>query len=302
MTKLSAIALAAGILTASCSGHGGGMALPSANSQSLANGSTVPKATIAAPAGWAATNTQAITTVLNATDLGTLSSAQTLTVHAVLQLQNMSNLQSLIASGQTIDQATFTATYAPTSAQVGAVSQYLQSQGLSNVQAEPNNMIVSATGTAAQISAAFNTKLEAYTVNGASSYANAQPAFVPSNLGGTVVAVLGLNNLRAAATHPKQNLNTSTSTAGTNQTVTKCDVKATSTVVCPRFYDPYTFQTTYDALGTADRQQDIHRHHDRRRSHACDCRLPHQRDKIRSAASAHHDRAGGIAFTRRSKC
>ncbi len=252
MKKLSLVALAAGILTASCSGHGGS-SLPSMSPQHGANSTTVPKSAVAAPAGWSATNTQALTNILNATDLGTLDANKTLTVHVALQLQNMSQLQQIIASGQTIDQGTFNATYAPSSSQVAAVTQYLQSQGLSNVAVEPNNLIVSATGTASQISKAFNTQLESYSVAGAPSYANTQPAFVPSNLGGTVVAVLGLNNLQAAKTHPQENTNSSTiSTGGANRTVTPCDKginTTTGTAVCPRFYDPYTFQTTYDALG-----------------------------------------------------
>jgi len=254
MKKLGFAALAVGVLTASCSGHGGGMGIPSVNSQSRGNSTTVPKAIIAAPLGWSATNTQAITNILNASDLGALNPNKTITVRVALQLQNMAQLQQLVASGQTVDQSTFMSTYAPTSAQVNAVTGYLQSQGLSSIQAEPNNLIVSATGTASQVAKAFDTQLESYSVAGVASFANTQPAFVPSSLGGTVVAVLGLNNLQAAKTHPKINPNSSTlDTGSANQTVTPCDESintTTSTAVCPRFYDPYTFQTTYDALGT----------------------------------------------------
>lgn len=256
MKKLATLgALAAlAVVTASCSGHGGSTALPTTNSVSRAGGTTIASSTVGtAPAGWATTNTQALTNVLNATDQGVLQSTQPLTVRVALQMQNMTQLQSLVASGQTIDQGAFMSTYAPTSAQVTAVTQYLQSQGLSNIQAEPNHLIVSASGTASQISAAFNTQLESYTVNGVASYANTKPALVPSSLGGSVVAVLGLNNLQAAKTHPRQNAATGSASAGTAQTVTPCTKgvnTTTGTAVCPRFYNPYTYQTTYDALST----------------------------------------------------
>jgi len=251
MKKLATLAALALTALTACSGHGSN-ALPLTSPQAHGNTTTVPKSTIAAPAGWSATNTQAITNILNATDLGALTPGQSLTVRVALQMQNMAQLQSLIASGQTIDQGTFMATYAPTSTQVAAVTQYLQSQGLTNIQTEPNNLLISATGTASQIASAFNTKLEAYSVNGLASYANTQPAFVPNNLAGTVVAVLGLNNLPAAKPQPQKNTNTSTSVGGASQTVTPCTANTSTTTgtnACPRFYDPYTFQTTYDALG-----------------------------------------------------
>jgi pseudomonalisin len=74
------------------------------------------------------------------------------------------------------------------------VTSYLSQHGFSNVQVEPNNLIVSADGTALAVHQAFNTQLESYSVNGVSVYANLAPAQIPSSLGGIVVAVLGLNN------------------------------------------------------------------------------------------------------------
>lgn len=251
MKKLTALAAASvGLLTASCSGHSG--ALPSMGAQTQGR-TTVPTAAIVAPSGWAATNTQALSSITNGVDVGALNPSTPLTVHVVLQMRNMDALNQAIASGAVLDQGAIMSNYAPTSAQVGAVTSYLQSNGFSNITTEPNNLIVSGTASASQVSKAFNTQLEAYNVSGANAYANSQPAFVPSSLGGIAVAVLGLNNLQAARTHPQKSPNTSTTTGGLNQTVTPCIKNlntTTGTSTCPRFYDPYTYQVTYDALAT----------------------------------------------------
>ena len=54
--------------------------------------------------------------------------------------------------------------------------------------------LVSADGTAAQVTKAFNTSLESFQLGGAAVYVNTQPALVPASLGGVVSAVLGLSN------------------------------------------------------------------------------------------------------------
>ncbi|MFN2527450.1 MAG: protease pro-enzyme activation domain-containing protein [Candidatus Baltobacteraceae bacterium] len=192
MKKLSIVALAAGILTASCSGHGGQSSLPltSGNPNSV---SRTPQTITAAPAGWANTSTQAAS-VANASDLGNLDASQTLTVRLGLQLHNVSQLQTLIAQGTIVPNAQFMSQFAPTSSEVSSVTSYLQSQGFTNITAEPNNMLVSADANVAQIQKAFNTSLHSFSLPAGQVFANVTPAFVPSNLDGVVVAVLGLNN------------------------------------------------------------------------------------------------------------
>jgi subtilase family serine protease len=202
MNKFAVLAIAAGLLTASCAGHGGGSALPEISAGAKgANPGRALKNTQNAPPGWATTGTQAVN-LANAVDLGALPPSQVLTVRVGLALRNQSQLQSIVGSGQTVDPGTFQSTYAPTSAQVQQVTSYLQSQGFSSIVTEPNNLIVSATGTAAQAQTAFNTTLHSFSMNGTTVWGNTSNAYVPSSLGGIVVAVLGLSNEQAMAATP----------------------------------------------------------------------------------------------------
>jgi subtilase family serine protease len=232
MQKFAALAVAVGLLTASCAGHSGSTAMPPVPQSK--NTSPVKAATVAsAPAGWATTNTLAIP-VANATDLGAASPTQTMTVRVGLQLHNMQQLQQTIASGTVLDDATVNSTYGPTSSDVSAVTTYLQSKGFTNISVEPNNVIISATGTVAQVQSAFDTSIHSFSGGGTNFIANVTPAYVPTSLGGIVVAVLGLNNLQAVKPKPS---------------VTSCQVEGVSTPPqeCLRFYDPATFQAAYDA-------------------------------------------------------
>ena len=242
MKKLGIVALALGVATASCSGARS----LSSNMPPMQVGGTQPSshgahttrdvAVAAAPAGWATTGTQAFN-LANASDLGALAASQTLTVRVGLQLQNVSQLQQIVASGQQIDPASFNAQFAPTASQVSSVTGYLQSKGFSNITVEPNNLLISADGTAAQVAAAFNTTLHSFSQNGVNVFANTSPAYVPSSLSDVVVAVLGLNNAQTMRPTPALK-------------PTACSVFGVSSPPpeCLRFYDPATFQITYDAV------------------------------------------------------
>lgn len=231
MQKLAALAVAVGLLTASCAGHGGSTNIPPVPQSK--GGSVKPASTATAPSGWANTNTLAIP-IANATDLGAAPSTQTLTVRVGLALHNESALQQSVASGTIIDDGTFMSTYAPTSSDVSAVTSYLQSRGFSQITVEPNNLVISATGTIGQAQSAFDTSIHSFSGGGTNFIANVAPAYVPSSLGGIVVSVLGLNNMQAFKPRPS---------------VTSCQVFGVSTPPqeCLRFYDPSTFQTAYDA-------------------------------------------------------
>jgi subtilase family serine protease len=218
---------------------------------------TLRPKSIAAPAGWAATATGALA-LANATDLGQLDRGKTVDVVLGLQMRNVEAVKSAIAAGQRMSRDAFVAQYAPSSAQVSAAVSYLQSQGFSNVQAAPNNMLVTASGSAANVEKAFNTSLHAYSVGGKSYFSNAQPAFVPTALGGNVVAVLGLTNfpgLRAApVTRRASSVTPGTFDANGNPHPTDCTKGVNTTTgapVCPRFYDPASFNIAYDAGSVA---------------------------------------------------
>ena len=232
MQKFALAAVAAGLLTASCAGHGGAPNLPPV-AQSKAGNPVKTASTAAAPAGWAATNTLAIP-VANAADLGAAPSTKSITIRVALQMQNRSQLAQLVASGAIIDESTFMSTYAPTAAQVSQVTGYLQSKGFSNITVQPDNLLISATGTVAQVQSAFDTSIHSFSGGSANVFANVAPAYVPSSLGGIVVSVLGLNDLQAFKPTPQ---------------LTSCAVFGVTTPPqeCLRFYDPATFQTAYDA-------------------------------------------------------
>lgn len=233
MKKLSAVALAAGIITASCSGHGGQAALPPGAGMQNAgtNGAKNSTVAVAAPSGWATTSTQAVS-VANASDAGALSATTPITVRLALGVHNEDALAKTVASGQRFSDAQLLSQYAATDAEVSQVTSYLQSQGFSNITVEPNHLLISADGTAAKAQSAFNTSLHAFSLAGKTVYANVAPAYVPVSLGGIVVAVLGLNNAAHMASSPTDCFPTNPPPGGTP---------------CVRSYDAHAIQTFYNA-------------------------------------------------------
>jgi subtilase family serine protease len=165
-------------------------------------------------------------------------------------------VKSAIAAGQRISRDAFVSQYAPSSAQVAAAVSYLQAQGFINVAAAPNNMLITASAQAAQVEKAFNTSLHAFGVGGKTYFANTQPALVPSSLGGNVVAVLGLTNFPGLKAAPLKTLFSGPRSPRTvditqPQPCTKNVNTTTGAPVCPRFYDPATYNITYDTQSVA---------------------------------------------------
>lgn len=160
----------------------------------------------AASTTWVPTATQGVSVsrLLSASDLGPLSPSEPLTVRVGLQTQHKSVLAEVIKAvntpaspyyGHYLTPAQFTAAFAPSTSQVNQVVAYLQQAGFTNIVVEPNNLIVSANGTAATAAAAFHTRLESFSQFGQQVYGNLTPAEVPSALGSIVGAVLGLNTV-----------------------------------------------------------------------------------------------------------
>ncbi len=258
MRKLAAWSVVLGVVAASCSGHGAGTALPpgraaDAAASTIGAHSSRPQAVLTAPAGWATTAT-GVLALANAADLGQLDRAKTVEVTLGLQMRNVEAAKSAIAARQIMSRDAFVSGFAPSPAQVAAASAYLRDQGFTNVTAAPNNMLVTASAPAATVEKAFNTTLHAFSVSGKSYFANTQPAFVPTALGGNVVAVLGLTNVPGLrAGHPVQaapGAAPGTFNANGSPQPTPCTQNIngqTGTPVCHRFYDPATFNITYDA-------------------------------------------------------
>jgi pseudomonalisin len=196
----------------------------------------------AATTGWSATATQAVPALNGATAIGQLAGSTPVHVTLGLALRNQATLDNFIADASTPSSAEFgaqytpqgfAAAYGPTTASVDAVTSYLESQGFTDVTASSNNLLVSASGTAAEADQAFHTTLTEYSLGGADVYANSAAAMVPSSLSGTVVGVLGLNDVFKATPTPMQ------------------AKKASTTPTLFASYTPQGFQKAYGATGTA---------------------------------------------------
>lgn len=195
---------------------------------------------------WVPTATQAVTSLVSATNLGHANVPGLLTVRLGLALQNKAALDQYIQNindpsnalyGQSLTPDQFAAQYAPSSAQVSAVVAYLQSLGFTGIQVEPNNLLISAQGSVAQVEQAFHTNLEQYSQNGQLVFANTKPAMVPASLGSTVAAVLGLTNASKMTTPLQLQANA---------------VPASLPVAAPNYpasYTPQQYWQAYSATG-----------------------------------------------------
>lgn len=159
-----------------------------------------------AQSAWVSTATKAYPTqyLHDATLIGPLASSAALHIVVGLQEQNANLVQPTLKRmitpgdplyGTTLTVQQFVAQFGPSGTQVQAVQNYLAANGFTNIAVADNQLLVEADGTPANVLAAFNTPLVQYSVNGASVYVNTADAQVPASLSGTVIAVLGLNNL-----------------------------------------------------------------------------------------------------------
>jgi len=199
---------------------------------------------------WVSTGTKAFSPFLkNATQLSPLPAATPLHLVIGLKMQNAGQVQSMLkrmitpgdplyGSSLTVDQ--FVVQFAPPAAQVQAVQNYLASFGFSNIQVAANQLIIQADATAQQAEAAFNTSLSTFSQNGKTVFANILDAQVPASLSGTVLAVLGLNNVATLGSDLVKY--TAPCTAPT------CPTPA----LANETYTPRQYQIAYDAVCPSD--------------------------------------------------
>jgi pseudomonalisin len=129
--------------------------------------------------------------------------------------------------------AQFTARWAATPAAAKAVSTYLSRHGFTKVATLSNRSLLTAQATVAQAESAFHTHIADFRAGRVSFFANTSAAQIPSALGRSVQAVLGLNDLPLNNIHP---------------------LKATRQAGSPDIeggIPPQDFQNTYDAAGTS---------------------------------------------------
>ncbi|MEU0406447.1 S53 family peptidase [Streptomyces griseorubiginosus] len=98
--------------------------------------------------------------------------------------------------GHYLTKAQFAARFGRTDAEVKQLKQYLHAQGLTVGKVHSGNLLVDATGTAAQLEKAFGTKLSTYkdSASGRSFYANDSAPTLPTAIASLVSDVAGLNN------------------------------------------------------------------------------------------------------------
>ena len=81
-------------------------------------------------------------------------------------------------------------------ADIGKITQWLQEQGLQVVSVARGRNWIAASGTAAQVEAAFQTEIHSYLVDGETHFANASEPSVPAAFGSVVKGIRGLNDFR----------------------------------------------------------------------------------------------------------
>lgn len=158
---------------------------------------------------WVSTATKALPPVASIARTP-LPSDTPLRVIVSLQLRDKNGLKAFIRNqhtpgnpqyGTVMSTPQFMAAHAPSAEQAQAVRDYLAQAGLDNIDIASNRLLLTAQGTAAAVQSAFNTQLVQYQIDGKTVYSNASDAQVPLELGGTVLAVLGLQNVARPVIH-----------------------------------------------------------------------------------------------------
>src|SRR5579862_834422 len=199
-----ACSAAAAIVTASCA-HTTSPALPPTAAMPQSAGTVDSlNARSSGTTGWAPTLTRAVPMAGTVKSDATLPQSVPMRIVVGLAMRNRAAAQAMVRNQYTpgstafhafMSPEQFTAEFNPTSSQANDVASYLRGQGFKDVAIEPNHLIVSATGNAKHVEAAFHTSIRATQSSGQLLYANVTPALVPERFRGLVIAVLGLYNI-----------------------------------------------------------------------------------------------------------
>ncbi|HVB76043.1 MAG TPA: protease pro-enzyme activation domain-containing protein [Ktedonobacteraceae bacterium] len=128
---------------------------------------------------------------------------QQLSLSLGLQPRNAPQLDALLSAiydpqssqyQQYLTSAQFESLFAPTPDQAQQVVSYLQSQGMTVTSIAPNNLLIDATGTVAQVEQAFSTTINNYQLGSQLFYANAAPPVVPAAISSLITSIGGLDN------------------------------------------------------------------------------------------------------------
>ena len=136
---------------------------------------------------------------------GAVSAAKRISVAISLAPRNDKALDTFVANvsnprsssyGHYLTKAQFAARFGRTDAEVKQVKEYLRAQGLTVGKVHSGNLLVDASGTAAQLEKAFGTRLSTWkdAKSGRAFYANETAPTLPTGIAGLVSDVTGLNN------------------------------------------------------------------------------------------------------------
>ena len=124
-------------------------------------------------------------------DLGPTSGAQIVTGSLVLNVRNLDALESYVASTQDPNSVSyhkflsvpeFVRSYAPDSAQIAAVTKYLNSFGIEVTEVYANNLLVTASGSVDAFNKAFAFSIHDFSKAGARFHRPLQEATIPASL------------------------------------------------------------------------------------------------------------------------
>jgi kumamolisin len=139
---------------------------------------------------------------VRAVDLGVAPQNEVRTVTLSLAVKNLPALEAYAAS--TVDPsspnyqkflttAQFSAAYGQDATSIAQVVNFLQASGLTVTKIQPNNLLISASGTNAQLAAVFGSPIHIYQKLGQTYEAPSSSTAVPANLAGLVKGVHGLS-------------------------------------------------------------------------------------------------------------
>ena len=141
----------------------------------------------------------------DAARLGSAPPDQVLTLDVALAGQDPAGLAQAVAAVSTpgspgyrhyLTAAQYAAAFGPSATEVAQVSSTLRAEGLTVGTPDPGSILLPVSGTAAVVSAAFGTPLEAVQApNQARALVNTAAPQIPASLAGAVTAVVGLDGL-----------------------------------------------------------------------------------------------------------
>ena len=193
-------------------------------------GSVAASAAPAIPAGYTALTGSVPATTDPQT--GTFSSSS-MAIEVALQPSDAAGLTSTLQSMYTAGSPTyhkwlaagqFDARYAPSAAETAAVTRFLTHAGL-KVAASTSPFLVRASGSSAQVAAAFHTKFNTYrSKKGVSYFQNSTPVAVPTGMASYVQGVTGLTNtVRDSAQISRPTTTTTAAKGSTTPTPPSCE-------------------------------------------------------------------------------